>query len=225
MDVLGCGVTHLWRASSPGTGRGCGSRGVCPARSSVALLAARKPVVSEEKAVGAVVVGMDPHKRSATIEILASDGVPHLVDGSCRVDDDVVSGLGSDRYSTLSSSSSSPRPVIRRRASVTGTSSHTTTSGGRSAPNAVSQCWFARFWAEPVDRVVAEGEPVGHPQPVGVDGRQAGSATVPDPLATIGSMTTAARLAADRAKVSRSPATHSSWSASCPGTAGADWAP
>ena len=54
---------------------GRGSRAVCAARSSGAL-PARTPLsdrVSGATGMGAVVIGMDPHKRSATIEVMAGD--------------------------------------------------------------------------------------------------------------------------------------------------------
>src|SRR5439155_18945589 len=47
-----------------------GSRGDCPARSSVALPAEPRSVTARRRCVGRVVIGMDPHKRSATIEII-----------------------------------------------------------------------------------------------------------------------------------------------------------
>ena len=66
---------------SPGTARaGRGSRGVCSARSSVAL-PARQPSRFEDRRTheqerryrGSVVIGMDPHKRSVTIEVMTAD--------------------------------------------------------------------------------------------------------------------------------------------------------
>jgi transposase len=48
-----------------------GSRGVCPAQSSAALLAdISKLGAIEEASMARVIIGMDPHKRSATIEII-----------------------------------------------------------------------------------------------------------------------------------------------------------
>jgi transposase len=57
-------------------GVGRGSRGVCPARSSVALLASHKGPRFGVGVVhmGHVVIGMDPHKRSATIESIDDRG-------------------------------------------------------------------------------------------------------------------------------------------------------
>src|SRR5262245_55263509 len=47
-----------------------GSKGVCSARSSGALLADNSTLSQQEAPMGRVIIGMDPHKRSATIEVL-----------------------------------------------------------------------------------------------------------------------------------------------------------
>jgi hypothetical protein len=47
-----------------------GSRGVCFARSSVALPALDCWFELEVSVSGNVIIGMDPHKRSATIEVM-----------------------------------------------------------------------------------------------------------------------------------------------------------
>src|SRR5262249_54489832 len=67
-------VALIWpaRARVPWAGRG--SRGVCSARSSGALPA--RPAQSgfgQEEQMSEVIIGMDPHKRSATIEVMAAD--------------------------------------------------------------------------------------------------------------------------------------------------------
>jgi hypothetical protein len=67
------GETHIWHATPSFTVAWRGSRVGCPARSSVALLAGHL-VPGEGKHVGHVVIGMDPHKRSATIEIIDDRG-------------------------------------------------------------------------------------------------------------------------------------------------------
>ena len=54
----------------PGTGRGEAQEGCAQAQSSAALLADLITGVSEEDRLGRVVIGMDPHKRSATIEVI-----------------------------------------------------------------------------------------------------------------------------------------------------------
>src|SRR6266540_1753612 len=65
------GVALIWRAACRSPWRGCGSRGVCPARSSAALLAdISRSLIEEEVGVARVIIGMDPHKRSATIEVI-----------------------------------------------------------------------------------------------------------------------------------------------------------
>ena len=61
--------SHL-ACTLPVTAAWSGSRGDCPAQSSAALLAEPLFGHSEEASVGRVVIGMDPHKRSATIEII-----------------------------------------------------------------------------------------------------------------------------------------------------------
>src|SRR5665647_2096327 len=80
--ICGCPRSVVWLSHGlriPGAARaGRGSRGVCSARSSGAL-PARQPhrfeqwedsmVVQSER----VVIGMDPHKRSVTIEVMAGD--------------------------------------------------------------------------------------------------------------------------------------------------------
>src|SRR4051794_39659258 len=50
-----------------------GSKGVCSARSSGALLA-DNPQFSQGRPPVAVIIGMDPHKRSATIEVVDERG-------------------------------------------------------------------------------------------------------------------------------------------------------
>ena len=64
--------SHLACAGrAPWAGRG--SRGVCSARSSGALLARQSQSSGQEEQMSQVVIGMDPHKRSATIEVMAAD--------------------------------------------------------------------------------------------------------------------------------------------------------
>jgi hypothetical protein len=65
-------VALLWHAARRSPWRGRGSRGVCPARSSNALLADVHDAAYRRGGVGVaqVIIGMDPHKRSATIEII-----------------------------------------------------------------------------------------------------------------------------------------------------------
>ena len=73
-SLRGCppnaGVALFWRASWPGTAAWGGSRRVCSARRSVALLAGPQHSAGKEGGVGRVIIGVDPHKLSATIEVL-----------------------------------------------------------------------------------------------------------------------------------------------------------
>ena len=65
------GVALIWTAASSGTVTRRGSRGDCPARSSTAHLAV--PIGSRQDEVSAwqgVIIGVDPHKLSATIEVV-----------------------------------------------------------------------------------------------------------------------------------------------------------
>src|SRR5665647_2398851 len=81
-SLFGCPRLVVWLSHGlriPGTARaGRGSRGVCSARSSGAL-PARQPHRFEQREdsmvvqSGRVVIGMDPHKRSVTIEVMAGD--------------------------------------------------------------------------------------------------------------------------------------------------------
>src|SRR5439155_24671633 len=68
------GVALIWLAFSPGTAAGSGWKGVCPARSSGALLAERLGTTRLRQAPMTVIIGMDPDKRSATIEVVDDRG-------------------------------------------------------------------------------------------------------------------------------------------------------
>src|SRR5215207_3466232 len=67
------GVALTWPAVLPGRRARRGSKGVCSARSSGALLAVTDRLRQGGAPVG-VIIGMDPHKRSATIEVVDERG-------------------------------------------------------------------------------------------------------------------------------------------------------
>jgi hypothetical protein len=67
------GVALIWLAVSPGAGRGEAGKGFV-LRSSGALLVDNAPVQQEEARRMGVIIGMDPHKRSATIEVINDRG-------------------------------------------------------------------------------------------------------------------------------------------------------
>jgi hypothetical protein len=62
------GVALIWHAVSPGAVVRRGSRGDCPARSSPARLAVCRLERGGVEQMSRVVVGVDPHKKSVTIE-------------------------------------------------------------------------------------------------------------------------------------------------------------
>jgi hypothetical protein len=72
------GVALIWRAACRSPWRGCGSRGVRPARSLVAILAMSTVVRVRSNIVGRVIIGMNPHKpgsgrwRAAQVSVVIS---------------------------------------------------------------------------------------------------------------------------------------------------------
>ena len=78
LTLSGSRVALSWHARAGHRRVGRGSRGVCPARSSVALPDSTTNWIEHREGACSskqkrVVIGMDPHKRSATIEVMTAD--------------------------------------------------------------------------------------------------------------------------------------------------------
>src|SRR4051794_11759697 len=67
------GVALSWPAVLSGTARGVAGKGFVPLEVAVPSLLTTSPAQSRRGAVG-VIIGMDPHKNSATIEVVDERG-------------------------------------------------------------------------------------------------------------------------------------------------------
>ena len=64
------GVALIWSAASPGTVTRRGSRGDCPLDVALPTSPSHRFEAEQEKRMEQVIIGVDPHKLSATIEVV-----------------------------------------------------------------------------------------------------------------------------------------------------------